>query len=438
MYKSAGLPSRCRHRGRPTGDHGPRPTDFLLLHFLGALAYLAAALAAAATAALTGTASARWLALHLAFVGGVSQLVLGAAPFFAGAALAAEPPPAALVRLELAAWNLGAALVAVGYAVRVDGLVAVGGCALAAALVIFVGMLELLRRRSLQRRVAAVAWYQAGATALAGAGTLGLSAALGSPLATGDPIGAHAVAAVGGWFGGAIVGTLHTFYPSLTSTRLRWPALEAVAFGGWFAGIAAVAAGYALASRPLAAAGWCALALAAAALLANVAASAWAARRALTLPAWLVGCGQLFLAVAVASGVVTAATGIGSPHTDPWPMLPRSDAFAVLALAGWLGLTVAGSAIHLLGVLARVRALTGRGFRARPRRSRPARLATFGRGLSALAPLAIAAFAVALQAPAPAPARAGAAAGAATTAAALAFVVAASAVAAVRARPLRI
>ena len=56
----------------------------------------------------------RWLALHLAFVGGVSQLVLGASQFFAGAFLATDPPPRRLVRGQLLAWNAGAILLALG------------------------------------------------------------------------------------------------------------------------------------------------------------------------------------------------------------------------------------------------------------------------------------------------------------------------------------
>ena len=55
----------------------------------------------------------RWLTLHLAFVGGVSQLVLGASQFFAGAFLATDPPPRRLVRAELVGWNLGAVILAI-------------------------------------------------------------------------------------------------------------------------------------------------------------------------------------------------------------------------------------------------------------------------------------------------------------------------------------
>jgi hypothetical protein len=48
------------------------------------------------------------------FVGGVSQLVLGAAQFFAGAFLATDPPRRELVRVQLVTWNVGALLVAIG------------------------------------------------------------------------------------------------------------------------------------------------------------------------------------------------------------------------------------------------------------------------------------------------------------------------------------
>jgi hypothetical protein len=65
---------------------------------------------------------ARWLGLHLALLGDVSQLVLGAGQFFVAAFLATEPLSLALVRAQLTCWNVGAILVALGaHARRRDG-----------------------------------------------------------------------------------------------------------------------------------------------------------------------------------------------------------------------------------------------------------------------------------------------------------------------------
>ena len=56
-----------------------RPSDTLTA-FLGAgVAWLLVAAVTAAAYALGGPFELRWLALHFAFVGGVSQLIVGAA-----------------------------------------------------------------------------------------------------------------------------------------------------------------------------------------------------------------------------------------------------------------------------------------------------------------------------------------------------------------------
>jgi hypothetical protein len=82
--------------------------------FVPGIGFLMAAAAVAAVHAATGWAPGHWLALHLAFVGGVSQLVLGAGQFFAGAFLATDPPRRALVGLQLGSWNADTLLVAFG------------------------------------------------------------------------------------------------------------------------------------------------------------------------------------------------------------------------------------------------------------------------------------------------------------------------------------
>lgn len=80
--------------GRP---RSLRPSDLLAAFFTAGIACLVAGGAVALADALADWPAGRWLALHLLLVGGVSQLVLGAGQFFAGAFLATDPPPRWLI-----------------------------------------------------------------------------------------------------------------------------------------------------------------------------------------------------------------------------------------------------------------------------------------------------------------------------------------------------
>lgn len=343
---------RCpRRAGR---ESGPRPTDHLLAHFLSGLAFLLAAGVTATVGTAVGLPRSSWLALHLAFVGGISQLILGAAPFFAGALLAAEASPPVLFRLGILTWNAGALTVAVGYVTSAAAVIAAGAVLLGGGLAVYVARLERMRRRSLQRAPLAIAWYEGAAAALVCAGTIGTLLATGLFAGDGDTVGTHALLAVGGWFGGTIVGTLHTFFPSLTDTRLRWPRLEVIALLGWYPGLGALAAGYFSGSLALVTAGWFVCLVAASALLANVLGCLSQRRSPLRLPAWLVAHGQLFCVLALLWGLIQTLSG--NPGGSA-VAVPRDAVFALSALAGWIGLTVAGSLLHLLDVLARVRAI---------------------------------------------------------------------------------
>jgi nitrite reductase (NO-forming) len=333
---------------------GPRPSDLLAAFFLFGLIFLAAAAVVAIIHAATGWADGHWLALHLAFVGGVSQLVLGAGQFFAAAFLATTPPGPRLVRYELISWNAGAILVAVGVPPGVDALTIAGAASLASGLCAFIAALRGLGRRSLQSAPWALRWYEACAVFL-GIGVLaGVLLAAGVTWSTGSLLGAHMALNLAGWFGTAIVGTLHTFFPSLTQTRLAFARLQLPTFAAWTSGTAALAAGYALAVGPLVIAGWAVLGLAAGLLCVNLGASLRAAPVALALPARLVAAAQACLLVALVVALVGAITGdaTGAPTGG------TRAALAILLLPGWLGLTVSGSLLHLLAMLARVRDFT--------------------------------------------------------------------------------
>lgn len=319
-----------------------------------------------------GWAPGHWLALHLVFVGGVSQLVLGAGQFFAGAFLATDQPGRKLARLQLGVWNSGTLLVAFGVPSATDAATIAGACLLAVGLVAFVVGLRGMRRRSLQRMPWAVRWYEACALFLGVGVLLGVLLATGVRWSAGSLRGAHMTLNLAGWFGTAIVGTLHTFFPSLTQTRLRFPQLQRPTFGCWVLGTATLAGGYGFEAGPLVIAGWAVLTLAAALLCANLIASLRAAPTPLSLPARLIAPAQACLMLALGLALSGALTG--TPAAPPFG--EARSAIAVLLLPGWLGLTVAGALLHLLAVLARVRDL---------RRPLPAPLPARDRSLAGLA-----------------------------------------------------
>jgi nitrite reductase (NO-forming) len=331
--------------------------------FACGIAFLAAAALAALIQAVSPWPWGRWLALHLAFVGGVSQLVLGASQFFAGAFLATDPPPRALVRAELLCWNLGAVALAVAVPEAAGAATWLAVALLLASLGLWSAAIATMWRKSLRRSNWAVAWYCVGAVFL-GLGVLaGSLLAHGAGWSHGNLLGAHMALNLGGWFGGAIVGTLHTFFPSLTQTRLRHPRLQGLAFGAWTGGVAALAVGYAWALDPLAVAGWLALCAGAAALLVNVAASLRRASRPLSLPARVVAAAQPFLLAAL---VVAAMAAIDRGAAQALAGSTRTTV-GTLLVAGWIGLTVLGSLLHLLAVVVRVRG----GFASRMPAARP-------------------------------------------------------------------
>jgi nitrite reductase (NO-forming) len=352
---SDAAPRRCPRTGRSrlaALDPGAlRPSDMLVAFFACGTAALVLAAPAAGAGALAGLDDARWLALHLAFLGGVSQLVLGAAQFFACAFLATDPPSRRHVRAELVAWNAGVLAIAVGVPAEVPALTAAGGTLILAGLAVFAHALRAMRRRSLQRAPWATRWYLAAAAFLSAGAALGPLMAAGVAWPRGSLLGAHLALNFGGWFGAAIVGTLHTFYPSLTGTRAAWPRLQPATFVLWCGGVTTLAAGCAFGALVAAIAGWALLLAAGGLLCATLLASAWRATQH-SQPALIVGTAQLLLPSALVAGLaVTASEGAAAAALTGDGRL----VVAVPAVAGWIGLTVLGSLLHLLGLMARVR-----------------------------------------------------------------------------------
>jgi nitrite reductase (NO-forming) len=340
---------RCRRRAISPGS--PRPSQLVAVFFAAALLMLLAAAVAGVASAVTGRPWLRWLALHLALLGGVSQLVLGAGQFFTCAFLATDPPSRRLVRAQLVSWNAGTVGVAIGVPTGVGGLADAGAALVAAGLVLFALALRGMQRTSLQRAPWAVRWYMACAACLALGALVGALLARGTVWSHGSLLGAHLALNLGGWLGMAIVGTLHTFFPSLTQTRLRHAQLQAPTFWLWLLGVALLAGGAAGGSQVVVAAGWLGLALAASGLGINLIASLRGADASLTLPARLIALAQCFLVAAlIIAFAATVRDGFGAAFVGQ-----ARGALAALLIAGWIGLTVTGALLHLLAVVARVR-----------------------------------------------------------------------------------
>lgn len=358
-----------------------RPGDLLVTFFACAVAFLLAAAVLAVGQAAGAWSAERWLVLHLAFVGGISQLVLGAGQFFACAFLATAPPGRGLVRCQLAAWNIGTLLLAVAVPARDAALTGLAAVALLSALVLFVVSLDRMRRRSLQHAPWAVRWYQAAAGLFAAGIVLGAMLASGTHPGS-NPLAAHIALNVGGWFGTAIVGTLHTFFPSLTQTRLPRPRLQSPCFRAWVGGIMALALGLLAGLPALAGAGWVLLAVGAVVLGVNLAGCVRrGSRRTLSVGLLAVAHGLLLAGLLVAGAAAIAGSGL--------PPAPWRGVLFVLLLAGWLAMTVLGALVHLLGVMQRVRGLLRAGAAGPP--TRAAELPAWPAAVSGLAVLTAAA-----------------------------------------------
>ncbi len=360
----ADQPRRCRRR--PISAGAPRPSELLRAFFLAGLLFIAAAALAGILHAAVGGDSLHWLALHLLFLGGISQLVLGAGQFFVCAFLATDPPPRPLIAAQLGAWNTGTVLVAIGVPSGATMLIEAGGAAIAAGLILFGLALRWMERRSLQRAPWALRWYQASAVCLGLGALVGVLMARGTPWSHGDLLGAHLALNLAGWIGTAIIGTLHTFFPSLTQTQLRFPRLQRPTYILWLLGVGEIAVGAAFTSRAVLATGWMDLLLAAALLCTNLLASLRVAPRPVSLPARLLALGQTFLLAGLGIALIaTIRAGASGPFTGT-----SRQILAVLLLAGWIGLTVTGSLLHLLAILARIRHFTLAMPRPRPARDR--------------------------------------------------------------------
>jgi nitrite reductase (NO-forming) len=345
---------RCRReeRKRERAPDTPRPSDMLVAHYVAALAFMVAAAAFAILGELGVYTGGRWLPLHLALVGGVSQLVVATSQFFAAAFFATDMPPRPRVRVQLALWNIGALVLVAGVQFDSRLLIDAGSTTLVIALALVVASLVRMERLSLQKRRAMIRWYYTCCAWFMVGVVAGVTLASTVVWSAGDLFATHVALMLGGWLGTAIVGTLHTFFPSLTNTQLRLPKLERPTYWLWTAGVAALAAGFAFGVGGLVIAGWGLLVAAALLLAANVYGTARTGSLG-ALPATLVTAGQLCLVAGLLLAGVLAAGDDGAA-----PIGSQRSAVGTLLLFGWVALTVLGSMLRLLSVIGRVRNLS--------------------------------------------------------------------------------
>ncbi|MBJ7348609.1 MAG: hypothetical protein JHC87_08580, partial [Thermoleophilaceae bacterium] len=231
------------------------------------------------------------------------------------------------------------------------GLIDTGVTVLLAGLLTAASGLLKMQRASLQSRPVMVRWYYMCMAFFVLGALVGASMASHSVGGLDDPLSTHLTLMFGGWLGCAIVGTLHTLFPSITATRLRWPRLEVPTYWLWVTGVTILAGGYALGTTVAVAVGWYLLLSAASLLLANISATARSGSLR-NVPALFVTAAQLCLLVALLIAVVAVST-------DPTASFSAAQRAAVgtLLLFGWIAMTVAGALTRLLSVVGRVRNL---------------------------------------------------------------------------------
>lgn len=330
------------------------PAQMLRGFIYTAVPLLLAGLACGVVAVATGSEDARWLALHLAMLGGVSQLIVGVGQYFVCSFLATTPPARRLTIAQLTTWNVGVLLVVVSVPADLPGLTVVGALAILAGIGLYFAGLDDMRRRSLQTARWALRWYFAAGAALAAGVLLGVLLESSFAWTHGSLLGAHITLNVVGWLGTAIVGTLHTFFPTLTGTRLRIPRLQGATFWLWAVAVWTMAAAYAVGLPGLQYAALAVLTLAAGLLVVNLISSLAARTIPLSVAAVLISIGQCFLMLALLCGLASPGLDADAAFASP------SLRFVAPPLAAWISLTVIGSLVHVIGVLLRVHRLRRR------------------------------------------------------------------------------
>lgn len=213
--RAAGAPRRHNGPYRPAG-RGHAVAPFVLSATLYLIVAAALALALSAGLPLPGGPGAwRWPVVHLAFVGGATQLIVGAMAFFAATLLLTDAPPRWLTRAQWALVNAGALALAGSALLGWPWLGAAGGVAVLAALALLLAALRLLQRRSLAAPDVTLRYYRTAIAFLMAGALLGILMLLGlsdALLPRARVRLAHMHLNLLGWITLSIVGTMRLFF----------------------------------------------------------------------------------------------------------------------------------------------------------------------------------------------------------------------------------
>lgn len=320
-----------------------------------ALAWAGAALAALLLG--EGAGLPRWLPVHLFLLGAVTNALVTWTEHFTVALLRLAPPSERTRAVRLAVLNAGiAALVggavagSVSSAGAAASVVALAGAAAVTGAVAWNTGWALVRARgALGGRFGHVSrWYVAAGVFLVVAAVPGAVLLIGAvpPPVHERLLAAHAHAALAGWVGLAVIGTLFTLWPTLLRTRVA-EGSEAVVRRTlpWAAaGLLVAVAGLALGWRWAAAAGMAVYA-AAFAVSAVPLVRAARVRGPRTAASWTVLAAQAWFAAALAADTAVLAA------------VPPHEVYAVLrpyvppVLVGFAGQVLMGSLLFLLPVV---------------------------------------------------------------------------------------
>ena len=288
-----------------------------------------------------------WVPLHLVLAGAVSVAISGAMQNFVAALTATPSPPRAMVWAQFALTNAGAALILIGRTSGVLGLVAAGGTAFLAGILLLGVMIIRARRRTMHlRHRTTVAMYASAVGCVLVGAAIGIFLAIGvvgDPRTRLDLRSAHMVINVLGWVSLTIAGTLITLLP--TVLRVRIPAWHGEVTAALFVfGVGMTAGGLALGQAPLAVVGAAAFVASVAGLLAMV-------RRVLSTPRdWPVPVSAKHLLLAVGWFAVGAVWLLVALIRGPQWFAGADDLFLIMFVGGWILQTLLGAWQYLLPV----------------------------------------------------------------------------------------
>lgn len=286
-----------------------------------------------------------WVPLHLMLLGAVSVAISGAMQNFVAALTATGSAPRSVVWAQFGLTNAGAALIVAGRASGLPGLVAAGGTAFLAGILLLGGIVLRARRRALNvRHRIPVAMYGGAVACVLVGGAIGIvlgTGTVGDPQERLDLRSAHMVINVLGWVSFTIAGTLITLLPTVLRVRMSaWHGRMTAAL--FMFGVGMTATGLALDVTPLAVVGAAAFAAGVVGLLVMV-------RRVLSTPRrWPVPVSAKHLLLALGWFAAGALWLLVALIRGARSFAGAQTFFVVVFAGGWILQTLLGAWQYLL------------------------------------------------------------------------------------------